>query len=91
MDQRELEEQESAEDSTAAASSVAKVVPRLRIAHLLLWTLFSALFLTISQGIRTLENEPDSFSSMMDASGVLYGIIFGIVMTGAVVSLEPTT
>lgn len=70
----------------AESASQSKSVSRMRIAHLLGWTFSSAIFLTMWQGLRSLEGEPQgSFSGIMDVAGVLYGVLVGAVLTGSAV------
>ena len=63
-------------------------VPRFQIVHLMLWTLGSATNQAITQGIRSLVHQGDRLAVIQDLSGVLRGIIFGAVITGAIVLVQ---
>ncbi len=88
MDQPQRDEHDSDEEAIDRAPLTYESVPRLRIMHLMLWTLFTAVFMTASQAIRTLQREPENFSNFMDVSGVFYGMMVGAVMTGMAVLIS---
>ena len=79
MDQTEI----VAEEGPAEATQIAPwYVPRFRIAHLLLWTLCTALYLSASQLIRSLSTELSVFDNLMDVSGVFAGTVIGAAIAG---------
>ena len=60
--------------------------PRLSILHLMLWTLCSAVHLTLYRAINDLQrNRPADPSGILDASKVISAIVFGAVLTGSIV------
>jgi len=60
--------------------------PRLRILHLMLWTLCSAVYLTLIRAIYALQGDmPNRYVAIQHASSVVRGIITGAVLTGAIV------
>ena len=59
--------------------------PRLSVLHLMLWTLCSAVYLTLIRAVYLLQEMPDDYAAIQQSSSVFYGMIGGAVLTGAVV------
>ncbi len=60
--------------------------PKLGIVHLLLWTLCTAIYLTLSRTFRALRHDlPDEFVSILRVMDVLQGAVIGAVLAGAIV------
>jgi len=60
--------------------------PRLSIFHLMLWTLCSAVHLTIYRAILAIQGEgPAGYANMHDATSVINGIAAGAIIAGTIV------
>lgn len=79
-------ELETATGSQTESPFAVERTPRLSILHLMLWTLCSAVYLTLIRAIYSLQGDmPSGYATIQDASSVLQGIITGAVFAGAIV------
>jgi len=79
-------ELETATGSQGESPFAAVQTPRLSILHLMLWTLCSAIYLTLIRAIYALQGDmPSGYAAIRDASSVIQGIITGAVFGGTIV------
>ena len=70
----------TAQDPTAEAQ-----MPRLSIFHIMLWTFCTAFLLAMTRVIYSLQEMDDGFLMVQQSSNILYGMVNGAVLAGAIV------
>lgn len=81
-----MEELESTADSQGESPFGEVRSPRLSIRHLMLWTLCSAVYLSLIRAMYSLQGDmPSGIAAIRNASSVLYGIFTGATLMGAIV------
>ncbi len=74
-----------APNSLPLLSSGEESAPRLSILHLMLWTLCSAVYLTVMRAIHSLQEVPGEYAVIQNTSSVVGGVVAGAVLMGAIV------
>ena len=81
-----MDELEHGAESQGELSASVSSIGRPSVLHLMLWTLYSAVYLTVIRAIHILQGDaPVGVVVVQQTSGLIYSIIFGAQFTGATV------